>query len=409
MIKISVIVPVYNMEKYVKECLDSILSQTLKEIEIICVNDGSTDSSYTILLEYQQKHQNIIVLHQENQGAAVAQNKGMESARGKYICFMGPDDYYAQDAALEQLFVNAEENHVSVCGGDFVSIWPDGRKKKPKKWFDRNQLVTFKEYGNYYCYTSYIFKLEMLKRYNITFPPYRRYQDPPFMMTVMLHAQEFYAINELIYAYRVGHKKEQMSLPRVLDVLNGIRDCFKMAKEYNLTKAYEEQLNHKLTDYLSIIYPYARQDKKEIWTLIDEINQINMEWMGEYCGIFLDKTSLEAHIEKLREEQKKLIETCQKATDVVIYGAGEAGQFFLHHYAKDCKHIVGFAVSKKNKEEFFEGYTIKEINDYDRELLVVVAVGKQYAQEILQNLQALQFNNVCYVEYANLRVLEELV
>ena len=408
MIKISVIIPVYNMERYIRECLDSILAQTLKEIEVICVDDGSTDSSYAILSEYHENYPNIIVLHQENQGAASAQNKGLEYAGGKYVCFMGSDDYYAQDNALEQLFINAEQNHACVCGGDFISVWPDGRKKRTKKWFEQNQMVAFKDYGNYYCYTNYIILLELLRKYNITFPPYRRYQDPPFFLNVMIHAQEFYAINEMIYVYRVGHKKEQMPFNKVMDLLNGIRDCFQMAKDHNLIKAYEEQLNHKLVDYLAVIYPHACSGRKEIWDLIHEINQISMDWMGEASDIFADKSSLEFHVAKLKEKRSRMIEACRNAVDVVIYGAGEAGRYFLHHYGKDCRHIAGFAVSCNTNETFVEGYEVRAIGDYSTEALVIVAAGKQYAQEILDNLHALKYKNVYYVEYAQLRSLEDL-
>ena len=123
MIKVSVIIPIYNMERYLKECLDSVLNQTLKEIEIICIDDGSTDHSHEILLDYRERYANILLVRQENQGAGPAKNKGMACAKGKYICFMDPDDYYAQDQALELLYKNAEENRVSVCGGDFITFF----------------------------------------------------------------------------------------------------------------------------------------------------------------------------------------------------------------------------------------------------------------------------------------------
>ena len=101
--KTSVIVPVYNTEKYLDECIQSILRQTQKEVEIILVDDGSTDQSYAILEEYSVRHKNIIVLRQKNMGAGIARNWGIEYANGKYICFMDSDDYYIQNRALEIL------------------------------------------------------------------------------------------------------------------------------------------------------------------------------------------------------------------------------------------------------------------------------------------------------------------
>ena len=90
--KISVIIPVYNVEKYIRECLDSVLEQSLKDIEIICVNDGSTDSSRNILLEYRKKDSRVIVLDKQNGGLSSARNSGIDIAQGKYVLFLDSDD-----------------------------------------------------------------------------------------------------------------------------------------------------------------------------------------------------------------------------------------------------------------------------------------------------------------------------
>ena len=94
MVKVSIIIPVYNAEKYLKRCLDSVLSQTLKDIEIICVNDGSTDNSIQILKEYGSK---IKVINQENQGLSVARNTGLKEAKGEFVAFLDSDDYYNKE------------------------------------------------------------------------------------------------------------------------------------------------------------------------------------------------------------------------------------------------------------------------------------------------------------------------
>jgi glycosyltransferase involved in cell wall biosynthesis len=87
--KISVIIPVYNTEKYLSQCLDSVLTQTFQDFEVICVNDGSTDGSLAILEEYAKKDPRIIVLTQVNQGQSVARNEGMNQIHGEYVCFFG--------------------------------------------------------------------------------------------------------------------------------------------------------------------------------------------------------------------------------------------------------------------------------------------------------------------------------
>ncbi|MCL2008651.1 MAG: glycosyltransferase, partial [Treponema sp.] len=98
---VSIIVPVYNAEKHLNRCLDSLVSQTLKRLEIICVNDGSKDNSLDILLQYSQKFPNIIVFNQENSGPGIARNKALENANGKYIIFCDSDDTLDVNTCLE--------------------------------------------------------------------------------------------------------------------------------------------------------------------------------------------------------------------------------------------------------------------------------------------------------------------
>lgn len=113
--RISVIIPIYNGETYIKRCLDSILQQTLKEIEIICVDDGSTDSTYEILREYQKKDDRIIILRQDNQGAHVAKKRGIEAANSEYITFVDSDDWIEPFLLENMLIKIAGTDMVSCC------------------------------------------------------------------------------------------------------------------------------------------------------------------------------------------------------------------------------------------------------------------------------------------------------
>lgn len=106
---VSVIIPIYNAENYLKQCLDSIVGQTLKDIEVICVDDGSTDGSAEILREYQEKDARITVIRQENAGAGAARNKGLDKAKGKYLSFLDADDFFEPDM-LEEAYKSAEED-----------------------------------------------------------------------------------------------------------------------------------------------------------------------------------------------------------------------------------------------------------------------------------------------------------
>ena len=126
---ISIIIPVYNSEKLLKQCLDSVLNQTLNNIEIICVDDGSTDNSFEILKEYEKKDNRVIALTQKNSGAGVARNKGVEIAKGKYIAFIDSDDWIEHDA-LEKLYNNIENNDSDMVLFNSIEHKPDYQFKK---------------------------------------------------------------------------------------------------------------------------------------------------------------------------------------------------------------------------------------------------------------------------------------
>lgn len=114
MAKISVIIPVYNTQKYLRECLDSVVNQTLTDIEIICVDDGSTDNSINILNEYKEQDSRIKVLTQRNTGAAVARNNGILHATGEYLYFTDSDDYISH-SLLEKMYNKVKEKNADIC------------------------------------------------------------------------------------------------------------------------------------------------------------------------------------------------------------------------------------------------------------------------------------------------------
>ena len=138
--KVSVIIPVYNTEQYLRECLDSVVNQTLKDIEIICVDDGSTDNSLAILREYKAKDSRIIVLTQENQFAGVARNHGMEAACGQYYAFMDADDCFLPDA-IEKMFNLCEQYELDFIKACFYNLEPgkkpyDNKIENPSRTYD---------------------------------------------------------------------------------------------------------------------------------------------------------------------------------------------------------------------------------------------------------------------------------
>ena len=255
--KVSVIIPVYNTEKYLRECLDRVISQTLADIEIICVDDGSTDSSLEILKEYAQKDKRIKILQQENKGAGAARNFGLKKAKGEYVAFMDADDKYPDKQTLETVFIKVKENNVLICGGEFA-VFTECQKKPFQdeiEWiskgasldgyfFPEEKIINYKDYQFDYGYHRFIYNKNFLIENNLFFPDYKRYQDPPFLVKAMFNAENFYAISKITYAYRINHNEVKWDVIKINDMLSGILDNMIFAFDNSL-----EKLNEYLDDH----------------------------------------------------------------------------------------------------------------------------------------------------------------
>lgn len=251
-IKVSVIIPVYNVEKYLRECLDSVVNQTLRDIEIICINDGSPDNSLSILQEYAKRDFRFVIVDQENQGVGRSRNTGIRKARGEFVCFMDPDDWYPEPDILETLYSTAKRERVCICGGSLEEHKPDGtvvRDFNPKasNWggkFSRDEMMRFHDYQYDWGYQRFVFSRKFLVENDIFFPPYIRFQDPPFFVKTMVLAEKFYALRKITYAYRVAYKEPVFSNPRKLsDMFSGIADVVNLAQTYGLEKLTERLFN----------------------------------------------------------------------------------------------------------------------------------------------------------------------
>ena len=140
--KISIIIPVYNAEKYLRKCLDSVINQTLKEIEIICINDGSTDLSLSILKKYATCDNRIKIINQENQGVAIARNNGLKYATGEYIGYVDSDDYVSS-IFFELLYNNAKKYNADIACGEIRR--PNAESAQERNFFVINKMQVTKK------------------------------------------------------------------------------------------------------------------------------------------------------------------------------------------------------------------------------------------------------------------------
>lgn len=253
--KISVIIPVYNKADYIQECLDTVKEQTLKEIEIICVNDGSTDNSAEIIEKNVEDDQRIILINKENGGAASARNRGLEIAKGEFVIFMDPDDWYPESDILETLYNTAKKHNVLICGGSFSEVSEERglvttfKGIRRKYTFEEDGLIQYKDYQFDYGYHRFIYNLQFLKENNIFFPLYLRFQDPPFFVKAMITAKEFYAIKKIVYRYRAGYQEINWTEKKLVDLLKGLRDNIKMSGEEELAELHKITIDRLAKSY----------------------------------------------------------------------------------------------------------------------------------------------------------------
>lgn len=252
MCKISVIIPVYNVENYLKECLDSICTQTLTDIEIICINDGSTDNSLNILNEYAKKDSRIKIISKENGGQATARNLGIKEAQGEYIAFVDSDDFI-EPKMLEKLYKKSKENNLDIAMCKISTYNNQTRKIKDNVWYYmlgvfrdfEKDIFTHKDTKEFTCniaVTPYnkIYKTSLLIDNNILFPEGLIFEDEKFFYDVYLRAKKISLIDEFLYYYRVNRKGSTVDISKESDYSDIVLISKQIRETFKETGNYEE-------------------------------------------------------------------------------------------------------------------------------------------------------------------------
>lgn len=287
--KVSVIIPIYNMERYLVECLDSVQSQSLSEIEIIAINDGSTDHSLEILNDYAAKDSRIKIIDKKNAGVAAARNDGLEMAVGEFIAFMDPDDYYPNSNVLEKCYAAAKEYGVAIAGGDYRIVLPDGtaRHERVREAYgikiSPKGLTEYREYQYDYGYQCFIYSRKLLTDNNILFPLYSRFQDPPFFVKAMISAQRFYALEEETYCYRAAFNSGKTTPRKAIDFIKGLADNLATAKDNDLAQLYYITVNRldKEASYMFIHNLECPEIRELTATYVKAISSVDTKWLQD--------------------------------------------------------------------------------------------------------------------------------
>lgn len=369
--KVSIIIPVYNTAEYLSECIDSIRRQTLREIEIICVDDGSTDGSSDILDEYALQDDRIRIIHKDNGGPASARKLGLRVASGKYIGFVDSDDWIEENM-YELLYQKAEEHQADMvtCGffleGNYTTMHMD---TVSQGLYDGEDMRKLREKAIYnleekssglkasLCYK--LFKRELICEAQYKIPDEITMADDKMcLLTALLECNSVYVCHNAFYHYRIRadsivHSGSAEYLLKVYAVYKYMQGLF---AHKHFTKDMRWQAEIYITELLY----------KGINTLLGFENR-NLLWIDPY---WLDQIPADSKI--------------------ILYGAGELGEKYRRQLLsrKDIQYItcIDFSYERLNSEEFVVEPP-DAVNGYDYDYIVITIKNPQKAANVREELK----------------------
>ncbi len=270
--------PVYNGEDFLEKTCESLFKQTLKDIELICVNDGSTDKSVEILKDLKKEHDCIRIINQENQGSGKARNNGLDNAKGEYIAFLDADDFFLDEDALEKMYEIGKKNNADMIGANMERVSPTGTKEGNFNYkegnyayFDKEDVIDPEDYGIPWAFYKNIFKRDLIEEHNIRFPDYLRGQDPVFLSEILVNIDKIYTIDRDLYGYNYsigGGANNKINTPeKKYDYMMHFKDSIQILEDagyYDAAVGYKEQI----VQFVSI---NRRFDDKELLEIMHNI------------------------------------------------------------------------------------------------------------------------------------------
>ena len=409
MVKISIIMPVYNCEAYLQESIESVLCQTLCEWELLCVDDGSMDNSLEILRKYQSKDSRIHVFTQPNQGAGVARNLGIQHAQGEYIAFLDADDYYLNADALEKMYEACCEYNVAVCGSNIRLlrngvIAEDGALKEVRLAAKTNHILHYKDFQFDYGYYGFLFSTGLIRKNKILFSAYRRFEDPPFLTRMMLAAEKFCFVETALYCYRTPNVTARFNAENTRDLVRGLLDNLEFAASNNLNILFERTLKRLEVEYSNIICHNLSTNSIEILELLLKANQLVRRVMQKDDYVIAPLQKILGSVAEAENYHKgKLLRKMSDCGQIYLYGAGKATADFLI-YLQDqglrekVKAII--VTSKEGNPETIDNVPIIAVADYLSKNgdLILITVTSIYREEIVQRLQKLMIYDYEFVD-----------
>lgn len=295
--KVSFIVPIYNSSKYLVNCLDSLVNQTLNNIEIILINDGSSDDSINIIKRYSKKYSNIIYFDRKNEGIGSSRNFGIEKSSGKYIAFVDSDDYISVNFA-KSMYNFCEENNLDMAVCDYYKV-EDG-KKTIEEIFDFG-ITNIKKDRKLILNINYspwnkLYKREMIIKNNIHFSTNLKYEDMPFIFKAIICSKKIGKHSIPLNYYMIHNNSETTVMDkRVYDIF----EILKTINSYYKDDKYLEYLNVR-TIFIYTIQQRYQKSKRMRNDFIDKafafLNSTFPNWKSS--DYFKERNKIKATIEK---------------------------------------------------------------------------------------------------------------
>ncbi|MBC5995845.1 glycosyltransferase [Romboutsia ilealis] len=288
---ISVVVPVYNVEKYIRECILSLLKQTLKNIEIIVVNDGSTDRSIENIQDLVEKHKNIKIINKKNGGLSSARNEGLKHAKGEYVAFIDSDDYIKDDF-LEMLYNEGKKYDLDIVFSSYSKLYEDGniipvnRNHKlltedamSGKEFLINQ-IKLNDYKMEVC--DDIYRRDFLINEHISFNENILFEDEDFTLLVLLKAKRVKLVDACDYIYRqrensITHcEVNDRHIDSLLSIISNFIDIYNKNDDKQIKMCVYQLIVNNLHDLFRFIDKSIYTSKKSLHLRIDKENIIKI-------------------------------------------------------------------------------------------------------------------------------------
>lgn len=287
---LSVIVPVYNVSKYLEECLDSVIQQSFKDFEVLLINDGSTDGSLDLLEEVASRDSRVRVWSQFNCGAGSARNRGIELASGKHLIFIDPDDIFATDHVFSDLIDAMDKSGALICGGSLSLLKPSG-KIKSEFSFDESfyhvsyeREVPLEQIWTDYGWIRFMYDSSLFVDGTVRFPQLNWYEDPVFFLRAVEKAGGCKVVPVDVYHYRVGYKETEWTVARVRDMLWGMGHNLAVADRLKMRELYVTIVNRFNRDYSDAILKQIKDPGvyEQLVTIQASINHRLLEECSAY-------------------------------------------------------------------------------------------------------------------------------